>query len=127
MGWLKGKKRTPRKVATKLGEKAKAAPSNPPKGISADEIWRWSIGEEGLKKAPLDEVRWGNTDDYITIRMRREDAEHWQLGMADLLCWVAGFKAATPEDSGRHPGGYSQTQNVREAIVRALEAPKGTN
>ncbi|MCZ8098162.1 MAG: hypothetical protein O9972_09620 [Burkholderiales bacterium] len=59
----------------------------------------------------------------VVIRMSRSEAETASLGLADLLCWVAGYKAAQ-QDSEHHPMGVYDARNVRSAIQRALEASK---
>jgi hypothetical protein len=58
--------------------------------------------------------------DYVAVLLPIKDAERMQLGLADLLCWVRGFKAARP-DSDTLPLGEYEARDLRDAINRALD------
>ena len=57
----------------------------------------------------------------VTITLPVSEARNLCAGMADLLCWIAGFKAACPDDSDRHPMGVHDTRNVRIFLMSAIE------
>lgn len=53
------------------------------------------------------------------------EAERLSEGMADLLCWVGGFRAACPDDLDRHPMGVEETREIRIALKRAIARARG--
>lgn len=62
-----------------------------------------------------------DTPGMITITMSREEALDLRAGLADLLCWCAGFTAALGDDEQDHaPYGVSQTRTVSLKIIDAL-------
>lgn len=78
----------------------------------------------GKRDHDFDDVRKSGPA-YVTVQLPIADAERMQLGLADLLCWVRGFKAACPDATERHPLGEYETRDVRDAINRALERARG--
>lgn len=60
----------------------------------------------------------------VTLRMPKRAAEEVSAALADLLCWVRGFKAACPEESDRHPMGDHLTRELRIKLNRAIEDAK---
>lgn len=65
-------------------------------------------------------------DNTITITLRREEAEELRLGLCDLLCWCAGFKAALGDDTERMPMGISETRELSLKLRDALNLNKKT-
>lgn len=63
--------------------------------------------------------------DTVTLTLPVAEAARLSEGMADLLCWVRGFKAACPEDLDRHPMGIEETRDLRIALRRAIAQARG--
>lgn len=61
--------------------------------------------------------------DEVTITLSRERADRLSNGMADLLCWCRGFRAAIGPDTEREPFGdwAAREMNIelKDAISRA--------
>ncbi|TPK14128.1 hypothetical protein [Mesorhizobium sp. B2-5-11] len=65
--------------------------------------------------------------DEITITIRRDKAESMSTGLADLLCWCRGFRAALGSDEHeREPFGdwAAREMNItlKDALARAEKA-----
>ncbi|ACL61089.1 hypothetical protein [Methylobacterium nodulans] len=60
-----------------------------------------------------------------TIRIPLDQAEGLSSGMADLLCWAAGFRAALGDDLDRLPMGIEQTRETRRYLMDAIAKANG--
>lgn len=60
----------------------------------------------------------------VTITLTRGDAERIKGGLADVLCWVRGFRAACPDDTERHPLGVPETRDIADRLTAALNDPE---
>lgn len=57
----------------------------------------------------------------VTLRMTKGQAEQVSHALSDILCWAAGFIAARPDDTARHPGGLGETRELNIALKRAID------
>ncbi len=65
--------------------------------------------------------------DEITITLPKDKAESLRDGLADLLCWCRGFRAALgPENLEREPFGdwaaREMNTTLKDALARAEKA-----
>jgi len=71
--------------------------------------------ESAVRALPVPKVR---------MVLHLEEARRMSLGMADILCWAAGFRAARP-DADDHPMGVFQVRDLRDALERAIRLAEG--
>jgi hypothetical protein len=50
----------------------------------------------------------------------RKELEHAQLGLADLMCWVQGYRAGE-KDTTNHPLGVEESREIHRLLKRILE------
>jgi hypothetical protein len=57
----------------------------------------------------------------VVLRLTLREANSLQHGMADLLCWSAGFRSARTEDTSTHPMGTAEVRDMRDHLRRAID------
>lgn len=61
----------------------------------------------------------------IVISLSVDEAHRVSEAMADLLCWVRGFRAARPDDFDAHPIGVEGFRDLRVKLQRAIGEATG--
>lgn len=61
----------------------------------------------------------------IMISLSVDEACRVSESMADLLCWVRGFRAARPDDFDAHPLGVEGFRDLRIKLRRAIGEATG--
>ena len=61
----------------------------------------------------------------IVISLDVNEAKRFSESMADLLCWVGGFKAVRPDDLDADPMGAEKLRDLRIKLRRALAEARG--
>ena len=62
------------------------------------------------------------TEKIVTVEMTQTEAETFRDSLADLLCWLGGFRAALhPEEYDRLPMGIEDTRSLNIRIKSAIE------
>lgn len=82
------------------------------------------VGSEEIVWAEPENVRPGEPD-TVCLRFSATEAARLSEGMADLLCWVGGFRAACPDALDRHPMGVEETRDIRIALKHAIARARG--
>lgn len=58
----------------------------------------------------------------VTITMTKEQAEWVRDGLADVACWISGFKAGLgPDRQHEAPLGHDEVRELNIALKRAIE------
>ncbi|KQI68724.1 hypothetical protein AN189_07445 [Loktanella sp. 3ANDIMAR09] len=62
-------------------------------------------------------------NDTVVIRLARSEAESIRLGLADILCWISGFRAAREgtDLAGHEPLGVDRARDISRKLLGALE------
>ena len=61
-----------------------------------------------------------DSETRIVISLSVDEAQRVSEAMADLLCWVRGFRAARPDDFDAHPLGVDGFRDLRIKLRRAI-------
>ena len=65
---------------------------------------------------------------HITLDVTPDEAERLSLGLSDLLCWCAGFKASLSSDErDRAPLGIEDAREINIVLKRALRRAAGAS
>lgn len=56
----------------------------------------------------------------VTIEYTVDGARQLSSGLADILCWAAGFRAARSDDPSSHPMGIHAVRDFRDVLEREI-------
>jgi hypothetical protein len=70
----------------------------------------------------IDPSRAAEGEPIVTLRMTKTQAEWVRDGLADVACWISGFKAGLgPDRSSEAPLGHDEVRELNISLRKAIE------